>query len=153
MAETIYLTQERQNELRQELENLKSIGRQEVARKLKQAKELGDLSENAEYQEAREEQRRLEYRINQLEDLLRRAVIIRKIDRSQTVRLGSVVSVSCDGNRKTFTIVGSNEAEPAEGRISNVSPIGRGLLGKKIGDSVKVKTPRGEIEYQILNIE
>lgn len=153
MAEAIYLTSERQDELRQELERLKTLGRQDVAKKLKQAKELGDLSENAEYQEAREEQRRLEQRIGQLEEILRQAVIIKKTGKPQTVRLGSVVKVQKEGAAVGFTIVGSDEAEPAEGKISNESPIGRALLGKKIGDSVKVKTPRGEAEYQILSIE
>lgn len=153
MVAAIYLTQERQTELRQELEQLKTAGRQEVAKKLKQAKELGDLSENAEYQEAREEQRRLEQRIGQLEDILRHAVLIKKADKPQTVRLGTVVGVKKDGNNIVFTIVGSDEAEPAGGKISNESPIGRALLGKKIGDSVRVKTPKGEVEYQILSIE
>lgn len=153
--EASYLTQERHDELQKELEQLKTAGRQEVAKRLKQAKELGDLSENSEYQEARDEQRRIEQRISQLEDVLHSAVIIKKTDRPQTVRIGSVVKVKKEGNADTgiFTIVGSNEAQPLEGRISNESPIGRGLLGKKVGDSVKVQTPKGEASYQILSIE
>ncbi len=155
MGEIIYLTQDRFNNLKEELERLKTVGRQEVARKLKQAKELGDLSENSEYQEAREEQRRIEQRINQLEMILKNAVLIKKVSHSQTVRIGSVVKVKKEGekNPTVFTIVGSDEAQPQKGLISNESPLGKGLLGKKEGDLVKIKTPKGEISYQIISIE
>jgi len=150
-----YLTAERYEELKKELEDLKTTGRQKIAAKLKQAKELGDLSENAEYQEAREEQRRLEQRINQLEEIIRNAVIIKKTDNPQTVRIGSMVKVKKINTSEinTFSIVGSNEAQPFEGKISNESPIGRSLLGHKAGEIVKIKTPNGEVEYQIISIE
>lgn len=150
-----YLTPERYEELKKELDDLKTAGRQEVAKRLRQAKELGDLSENAEYQEVREEQRRIEQRISQLEEIIRNAVIIKKSDKSQTVRIGSVVKVKKAGDFevKIFSIVGSNEAQPLEGRISNESPIGRGLLGRKVGETARIKTPNGEVEYHILSIE
>jgi transcription elongation factor GreA len=151
--EITYLSQERFEELSKELHELKTKGRQAVALRLKTAKELGDLSENSEYQEAREEQSRLEHRIFELEELLRRASIIKKSQSSQTVRIGSKVKVKKDGDVLTYTIVGSNEANPAEGLISNESPIGRALLGKKVGDSVSVKAPKGEMTYQILEID
>jgi transcription elongation factor GreA len=150
-----YLTSERYEELKKELDDLKTAGRQKVAKRLRQAKELGDLSENVEYQEAREEQRRIEQRIGQLEEIIRNAVIIKKSDKPQTVRIGSVVKVKKAGGAEVnaFSIVGSNEAQPFEGRISNESPIGRGLLGRKVGETVRIKTPNGEVEYHILDIE
>jgi transcription elongation factor GreA len=150
-----YLTSERYEELKKELDDLKTAGRQKVAKRLRQAKELGDLSENVEYQEAREEQRRIEQRIGQLEEIVRNAVIIKKSDKPQTVRIGSVVKVKKAGGAEVnaFSIVGSNEAQPFEGRISNESPIGRGLLGRKVGETVRIKTPNGEVEYHILDIE
>jgi len=151
--DTVYLTQERYNELLEELNNLKTGGRREIAERLKQAKELGDLSENAEYQEAREEQSRLEKKISQLEELLRNSTIIKKATGTATVRIGSKVKVKKDREIVSYTIVGSNEAEPDQGLISNASPIGHGLLGKKIGDIVAIRTPKGENLYQILNIE
>ena len=151
--EITYLSQERYDELRKELEELKTEGRQTIAQRLKQAKELWDLSENSEYQEAREEQSRLEQKISQLEDLFRYSSIIKKAAGSQTVRIGSKVKVRKNNEFFTYTIVGSNEARPMEGLISNESPIGRGLLGKKVGDTVFVRAPKGEITYQILAIE
>lgn len=151
--EITYLSQERFEELSKELNELKTEGRQAVAQRLKQAKELGDLSENSEYQEAREEQSRLEQKISQLEDLLRHSSIIKKAAGSQTVRIGSKVKVRKNNEFFTYTIVGSNEARPMEGLISNESPIGRGLLGKKIGDTVFIRTPKGEVTYQVLAIE
>ncbi|MEK9194397.1 MAG: transcription elongation factor GreA [Patescibacteria group bacterium] len=151
--EITYLSQERYDELLRELKDLKMGGRQEIAQRLKQAKELGDLSENSEYQEAREEQSRLETRIAELEELIRNSSIIKKATGSATVRIGSKVKVRRNGEFFTYTIVGSNEAKPAEGLISNESPIGRGLLGKKVEDTVSVKTPKGEMKYQILAID
>jgi transcription elongation factor GreA len=148
-----YLTQERYNEISAELVELKGNGRQAVADRLKQAKELGDLSENFDYQEAREDQGRLEQRINELEEVLRSSVIIKKSASTLTVRIGSKVQVEKNGGIVNYTIVGSNEAKPAEGFISNESPIGRGILGKKVGDVLKIKAPKGEVTYRILAIE
>lgn len=148
-----YLTKERHDELVEELAKLKSDGRKDVADRLKHAKELGDLSENSEYQEAREEQNRLEQRIAHLEHLLRTSAIIKKAGTVQVVGLGTKVKLKKNRDIVSYTIVGSNEAQPAEGLISNESPIGHSLIGKKIGDVLKVKTPKGEIVYEILNIE
>lgn len=155
MNQVEYLTQEKYEELKLELDKLKTVGRQDIAKKLKQAKELGDLRENSEYEQAREEQRWLESRIKFLEHILAHAVIIKKTENSQTVRIGSKVKVKkLDDNKELeFLIVGSNESDPVKGKISNESPIGRGLLGKKVNDIVKIKTPQKEIEYKILKID
>lgn len=148
-----YLTQERYEELKEELNGLKTKGRKQVAEKLKQAKELGDLSENAEYQEAREEQMRLEQKIAQLEEVLRNFSIIKKTSASDAVRVGSKVSVKRNGETISYTIMGSSEADPTQNLISNESPIGRALLEKKVGDVVYVETPKGRVSYEILSIE
>ncbi len=148
-----YLSQERFEELSKELNELKTTDRQEIAQRLKQAKELGDLSENSEYQEAREEQNRLEQKIAQIDDLLRHSSIIKKSTGTATVRIGSKVKVKKDGSILNYTIVGSNEADPATGLVSNESPLGHGLLGHKVGDFIFIKAPKGEIGYQILAID
>ncbi len=148
-----YLSQERYDELSAEVAQLKSEGRITVAERLKQAKEMGDLSENSEYQEAREEQARLEKKIGELEEILRYSSIIKKSAGTEAVKIGAKIKVKKDNDIVNFTIVGSNESDPAQGFISNESPIGRGLLGKKVGDIVIVKTPKGEANYQILSID
>lgn len=148
-----YLTKERHAELQAELEDLKGPKRLEIADQLKRAKEYGDLSENAEYAQAREEQSRIEQRIFELEELLKAAVIIKKSAGSEAVEVGSQVTIKKGDQVFVYAIVGSNESKPEEGKISNESPIGRALLGKKVGESVKVKTPAGETAYQITKIE
>ena len=148
-----YLTQERLEELKKQLQHLKTTRRAEVADRLKRAKELGDLSENSEYTEAREEQSQLENQIFEIEEMLRNAAIIEKGASGSTVRVGATVTVSKNDKEAKFTIVGSNEADPAKGFISNESPLGQALNGKKIGDEVKVKAPSGEITYKILRVE
>lgn len=151
-----YLSQERYDELVKELEKLRNEKRQEVADHLQRAKEYGDLSENAEYAEAREEQSRVEARIAELDELLKSAVIIKKKAEGITtnmVHIGSTVSMRrSDGTERVYTIVGSDESNPAENKISNESPIGRALVGKKIKDDVSVETPSGPITYTIINI-
>lgn len=152
--EIIYLSQERYDELRKELEELKTKGRLEVAKRLKQAKELGDLSENAEYQEAKSAQADLERRISELDYTLRNASIIKRSATTATVRIGSKVKLEKDDKSEvSYTIVGSNEASPVKGFISNESPLGRAILGKKVGDTVRVETALGERNYKILSIE
>lgn len=151
--ETVYLTKDRYEELQKELDELKTTGRGEVADRLKHAKELGDLSENSEYQEAREEQSRLEQKINQLEELLRHSSIIKKSNGIDSVRIGSKVKVQKNKETTMYTIVGSNEADPSNGFISNESPIGRSLLGKKVGDTSTFVSPKGEVSCRILAIE
>lgn len=149
-----YLTKERLEELKQELETLKTKTRLEIAEQLRRAKEYGDLAENAEYAEAREEQGHVEARIAELDDCLKRAVIIKKTTGNDRVQVGSKVAVKRNaGDVFEYMIVGSNESRPEEGKISNESPIGNALLEKKVGDSVTVVTPAGKVVYQITKIE
>jgi transcription elongation factor GreA len=148
-----YLTPEKATDLRKELETLKMVRRKEVAEQLEYAKKLGDLSENAEYHQAREEQAEVEDRIMRLENLLKNAVI-NELGGSSSglVTIGSTVRLSKAGdNTKSFvyTIVGSEEADMSHGKISNLSPIGSAILGHKEGDSVKVSTPKGAVSYKI----
>jgi len=147
-----YLSAKRLEELKRELHELKTVKRLEIAERLKRAKEYGDLSENAEYSEAREQQDTLESRIDELEDITKNASIIRKSSCQEAIGLGCEVQVEHKGKIKNFTIVGSNEAKPEDGLISNDSPIGQAVIGKKVGDSVKIKAPAGEIIYKIIKI-
>jgi len=148
-----FLTAKRFEELKKELEQLKTVKRLEVAESLRNAKELGDLSENSEYMEAREEQNRVEKRIMELEATLKNATIIKEgSSKSGIVGVGSSVEVSRDSNTMKFIIVGTNEAKPEEGYISHQSPLGKELIGKKPGDSLKVKTPNGTAEYKVLKV-
>ena len=148
-----YLSKERIEELKVELEYLQITKRIEVAKRLKRAKELGDLSENAEYAEARDEQRQVERRIYDLEQMLKDAVIITKPTESSSVQIGSTVHAEHAGKSRIFTIVGSNEAAPDAGKISNESPIGKAFLEKKEGDKVSVQAPSGVRIYTITKIE
>jgi transcription elongation factor GreA len=147
--ETQYLSQEKFAELQDELNRLKTVERKEVAATLEYATSLGDLSENAEYQEARDRQASVEDRIKELEAMLKSAVIVSRKN-SEVIDIGSVVSIKKDGGEeKTYTIVGGEEANAEAGKISHHSPIGGALLGHKKGDKVNVPTPRGEIVYTI----
>lgn len=148
-----YLSKERYEELLCELEAMKTSGRIEIAERLKRAKEFGDLSENAEYSAAREAQDRLEMRLDELEDIVKNVVLIEKPKKRDVVSVGSSVVVrKNDAEERTFTIVGSTEADPASGRISNESPIGSVLLGTKVGETVSVQSPTGETRYTIVEI-
>ncbi|MEK7634540.1 MAG: transcription elongation factor GreA [Patescibacteria group bacterium] len=152
-----YLTKEKLEELKKEAEHLKKDVRNEIAERLKRAKEYGDLSENAEYSEAKEEQSRIESRIFELEDILRNASIIKIAGGKDIVLIGSTIEVKKlgKGMDKTlkYTIVGSNEAKPEENLISNESPLGKAFLDKKKGDAVEIETPGGKVEYKIMKIE
>lgn len=148
-----YLTQERLEELKVELNHFKTVKRAEVAERLKRAKEMGDLSENSEYFEAREEQSGVESRIFELEEMIKNASVIEKPVSNNAVHIGSTIEVSKDGVKQKFTIVGSNEARPEAGLISNESPLGREFLGKSEGAVVKVRTPKGEVSYKIVKVE
>jgi len=147
-----YISAEGLEQLKKELEELKKR-RQEIAKRLEDAKNLGDLSENAEYQEAREDQAFNEGKIVELTQMVRDAVIINKSKNKDVVRVGSTVEVKSDNGPQAFTIVGSEEASPLEGKISNESPLGKCFLGKKRGEEVVVETPRGKVKYKILAIE
>lgn len=148
-----YLTKERLEELKAELETLKNKKRVEVAERLKQAKEYGDLSENSEYAEAREEQANVETRIAELEDLMKQAVTIKMSEGGDTVTVGSTVTVRKGDKVMSYTIVGSYEAKPEEGRISDESPLGKAFLKKKAGEMVQVTAPAGTMQYEIVKIE
>jgi transcription elongation factor GreA len=148
-----YLTKERLEELKNELEDLKKNKRAEVSERLKHAKEYGDLSENAEYAEAREEQSAVESRIFELEEILKKVVVIKKSAGDDRVEVGSTVTAKRGDQILKYTIVGSYEASPEEGKISDESPIGQAFLKRKVGDSVVVNTPSGQVVYQITKIE
>jgi transcription elongation factor GreA len=153
--DTQYLTTEKFAELEKELNFLKTDRRKEVAEHLEYAKKLGDLSENAEYHQAREEQAEVEDRIAKLEDLLKKAVIADSGSSKDTITIGSTVRVEKQGDNKSmlFMIVGSEEADMSNGKISNLSPIGSALLGHKEGDTISVATPKGVIKYVIAGIK
>jgi transcription elongation factor GreA len=150
------MTQAGKDKLVQELEYLKSVKRKEVVERIKIARSFGDLSENSEYDSAKEEQAFVEGRITTLENMVRNAKIIAEVAMaSDSVTLGSSVTFIelPDGDEETYSIVGSAEADPFEGKISNDSPIARSLLGKKVGDQVSVQTPGGEMSVRITSIK
>ncbi len=151
-TEIQYLTTEKFAELKKELAFLKAERRKEVAEHLEYAKKLGDLSENAEYHQAREEQGEVEDRIRYIEVLLKNAVIASATG-GNVVTVGSTVRLERDGGQENksllFTIVGSEESDTSQGKISNVSPLGSALIGHKEGDKIQVQTPRGQIVYRI----
>ena len=147
-----YLSREGLDKLRQELEEMTSVKRPEVAQRIHDAKEHGDLSENAEYEDAKNEQAFVEGRIQTLEALIKNATLIDEHHSNDHVQIGSTVKVSGPDGSQTFTIVGSTEAKPTEGKISNESPVGRALLGKKKGENVTVQVPAGDIDYKIVSI-
>jgi len=150
-----YITSEAYKKLKGELNILKTIKRREIALKIQEAKELGDLSENAAYQEAKDSQAALETRILDIEVLLRNAFIIHPTKCNGFVEIGSSVMVQSlflPRNKRQFTIIGAQEANPAEGKISNESPIGKSFLGHEKGDIIIVKTPKGDVKYKILDI-
>lgn len=150
-----YLTEEGAARLRVELEELKGPQRVELAQRLRTAIQQGDLSENADYAKAKEDQAFLEGRIQELEALLRHAVIIAEDgSKDGVIKLGSRITIKEDGRKAVkYFMVGAKEANPREGRISNESPIGQALLGHREKEKVIVKTPRGELELEILKVE
>jgi len=151
--EVHFLTPEGFQKLRDELDHLRSVRRPEVAEHIRLAREDGDLSENAGYEAAKEEQAHVEGRILTIEGILRNASIIQDNGRSSIVRVGSKVTVREDGYEpEVFHIVGPAEVNPGEGRISNKSPLGRALLGSRVDDSVTVNTPAGLSTFTVLEI-
>ncbi len=153
MTESL-ISQEKFEELTKELEELRTVRRREIAEQLEYARSLGDLSENAEYQEAREMQGAVEERIGKLEGILKNAKIIRG-SKSDIVGMGAAVSVQKIGadEKHSYTIVGAEEADIMAGKVSYHSPLGAALLGKKKGDEFSFHTPRGTQKYKILKVE
>jgi transcription elongation factor GreA len=155
MAKDVILTPEGLDKLNEELEYLQNDKRREVAERIKEAREFGDISENSEYDDAKNEQAMLEARIAALEEKLRSAQVIDAGELStDVVHVGSVVHVKDeDGKSQKYTIVGSAEANPREYKLSNESPVGKALVGRKRGDEVVVQTPRGERKLKITKID
>lgn len=155
MKDELYLTAEGAARLREELTQLKGPEREAIAKRLRSAIQMGDLSENADYHKAKEDQGFLEGRIQELEYLLHNAVIVEQQDgKRETVEVGVHVTVQEDDYpAETYYVVGAKEADPRNGRISNESPIGSALMGKREGDRITVETPGGQVELKIIKIE
>ncbi|AVQ99469.1 transcript cleavage factor GreA [Oceanobacillus picturae] len=156
IEKSFYMTQEGKEKLEQELHHLKTERRQEVVERIKVARDFGDLSENSEYDAAKDDQAFVESRIAQVEKMIRNAVIIENDnDNPDIVSLGKSVTFQelPDGDEETYTIVGSAEADPFEGKISNDSPMAKSLLGHEIGTEVSVATPGGDIQVKITKVE
>jgi transcription elongation factor GreA len=147
-----YLSAAGLEQLRAELAELTQVRRPEIVGRIKAAKELGDLRENADYEAARNEQSFNEGRIQALETLIKTAVVLQEPARGEAVGLGSTVVLEREGEQESYTIVGPTEANPGEGRVSHVSPIGRAVMGRKAGDEVVVRAPRGEVRYRISEV-
>ncbi len=148
-----YLSKEKHDELSEELEFLTHVKRKEIAEALEAAKALGDLSENAEYHSARETQAGIEERIMVLEEILKNAVIVGGKHKTDSVGIGSIVTLKRGKETTTYTIVGSEESDVVEKKISNKSPLGESMMGKKKGDQFVCETPRGKDNCEILDIK
>lgn len=154
MTEPTYLTASGEAKLRAELAELKGPKREELAKRLRAAIQMGDLSENADYHKAKEDQAFLEGRIQEIEFILRNVVIIEKNANTDVVSVGSHVTIQeADFPPEVYHVVGAQEADPRNGRISNESPIGRALIDHRVGDAVEAETPGGKIRLKILKIE
>lgn len=140
--------------LRTELADLVGAKRLAMADRIAEAVQLGDLSENGDYEDAKRQQSFLEGRIQTIEQLIRNAVIVeaKGRKRSRTIEMGSKVTINTEDGKETFTIVGSHEARPSEGRISNQSPVGRAMLGKQAGEEITARTPGGDFVFKILTV-
>ncbi len=150
---TKFITEEGLKKIKEELENRRVTIRQNIANAIKEAKEQGDLSENAEYSEAKRQQAENEARIAELEFMLKDSTVVSYNKDSGVVQMGSRVKVKFDGSEMEFQIVGSNEANPSEMKISNESPMGKGFMGKNKGDKVEIEAPSGKIKYTILDVK
>lgn len=155
MAKIYRLTKEGLKKLEEELMTLKTEGRRDIAEKIKVARGYGDLSENSEYDDAKNEQAKIEARIADLEVMLKNVEVIESDADNDTVTLGSTVVIKNMKAKREFTfkVVGSYQASPAEGKISDESPVGKALMGHKAGDTVTANTPQGDIQLKILKIE
>ncbi len=148
-----YISKEKLEQIKKEIEFLKTETRKEIAKRLEEAKKLGDLSENSEYLAAKEAQERNESKIVELDNIIRNALIIKKSTTPGFVDLNSIVKVSSNSKQEIFKIVGPQEANPAKGEISNESPIGRALLNRKVGDTFEINTPGGTRKFKIIEIK
>lgn len=146
-------TEEGLKKLQTELEERKTSIRHGIAQAIKEAKEQGDISENAEYSEAKHSQNENETRIAELEGMLKDSVVAAKQKSAASVGMGSKVSVKMNGSEFVFEIVGSNEVDPSQGKISNESPLGKEFMGKGKGDKVEVMAPAGKVKYEIVSVE
>lgn len=155
MSEPVYLTEEGRESLQKELDNLINVRRPELARKLKEAVAQGDLKENADYHDAREQQSFVEGRIQYLENILLSAVVIENNGNLDYVTIGSTVVITEDGGDEDeeYMIVGPAEADPRSGKISHESPIGKALIGRKKGDKVRVETPAGQVVFTLRKLK
>ncbi len=153
-AKKIYLTKEGLGELKKEYEELSKVKRPDVLARVSQARSMGDLSENAEYVAAREELSFIDGRIDELEELIKQAVLIQESHTkgNHVVKLGSTVTVNVKGKKEIFTVVGEWEADPKEKKISHESPLGKALIGKQIGEKVEVEAPAGILGYTIVSV-
>ena len=147
-----YITQEGLEKLKKEIEYLKTTKRDELADRLQKAIAQGDLSENFDYSDAKEQQAMLEGKIKELEDQVREAQIVQKTTQSDVIQIGSAVEVESEGEKLTFVVVTARDADPLQGKISVESPIGETLMGKKKGEIATVETPDGSMKYKILTI-
>lgn len=153
MSKKYLLTKEGLEKLNEELKHLVNEKRKEVIERIREAAAHGDLSENADYAQAREEQSFIEGRVQEIEDIIKNAEIITTNGHGNVVTIGSTVHIKTNGNEKKYAIVGSNEANPKESKISNESLVGKALLGRKVGEKFKVTTPAGEMDYEIVSLE
>lgn len=149
----MYVSKEGLEKFKQELDELINVKRGEIIERIERAKELGDLSENAEYSAAKDEQAFTEGRIIELQEMVSKAEIINSGGRIDNVHVGSKVKVKTDGTESEYEIVGVAEADPLTGKISNESPLGRAFLGRKVGDKVQIQVPKGMVVYTILEIK
>lgn len=150
----IYLTKEGIAQLKKEYEELSSVRRPEILARVSQARGQGDLAENAEYVAAREELSFIDGRLDELEELLKQAIVIRDTSKTltHTVKLGSKVTLNTKGKKQVFMVVGEWEADPKERKISHESPLGKALLGRKVGEKIEVEAPAGKITYTLASI-
>ncbi|HYF04578.1 MAG TPA: transcription elongation factor GreA [Patescibacteria group bacterium] len=153
MQKKYLLTTDGLTKLNEELRQLITVRRKEVIERIREAASHGDLSENADYAQAREEQSFIEGRIAEIEEMIKNAEIIHASSSHHSITIGSTATVKVKGQNKDYTIVGSNEANPKEGRISNESLVGKALLGKKVGDKATITTPVGETVYEVVAIK
>lgn len=153
-SKKIYLTKDGLGDLKKEYEELSKVKRPDILERVSQARSMGDLSENAEYVAAREELSFIDGRIDELEELIKQAVLIQDSHPkgNHVVKLGSTVTVNVRGKKEMFTVVGEWEADPKEKKISHESPLGKALLGKKIGEKVEVEAPAGKLAYTIVSV-